>query len=293
VRLRILAYLLPMIALGLSLPAAASVFVRMYTPLGDIDLELFDTAAPAHVQNFLNYMERRDYDDTFIHRSVVMPQVPEDFVIQGGGYWPNLNAGGFVLSMSQIPHDPPVTNNYNQSNLRGTIAMARVAGDVNSATSEWFINLTDNPELDTDGGVGNGFTVFGKVINNKMTVVDAIANLQVFNGAPTYGSPFGQLPLNGYLLPNPVHHNHLVFLSRTVLVADNQCGDMNDDHVVDDYDYSYFRYHLADAAFFPLALDQCSVTGTTACDLVDWVVLRRDFALRGPGMTDACSAANP
>jgi hypothetical protein len=62
---------------------------------------------------------------------------------------------------------------------------------------------------------------------------------------------------------------------------------------VDDYDYSYFRYHLADAAFFPLALDQCSVTGTTACDLVDWVVLRRDLAFEGPGMTDACSAANP
>lgn len=286
-RLRILAYLLPIVALGLSLPAAASVFVRMYTPLGDIDLELFDTAAPAHVQNFLNYMERRDYDDTFIHRSV------PTFVIQGGGYWPNLNGSGFVQSMSQIPHDPPVTNNYNQSNLRGTIAMARLSGQPNSATSEWFINLTDNPELDTDGGAGNGFTVFGKVINNKMTVVDAIAALPVYNGAGVYGSPFGELPLNGYLPPNPVHHNHLVFLSRTVLVADNQCGDMNDDHVVDDYDYSYYRYHLADSAFFPLALDQCSVTGTTACDLVDWVVLRRDMAFEGPGISDACSAANP
>jgi cyclophilin family peptidyl-prolyl cis-trans isomerase len=274
-------------AILLAWPAAspASVFVRMYTPLGDIDLELLDGAAPAHVQNFLDYMRRRAYDDTFWHRSV------PGFVIQGGGYWPN--STGFVTAFVAIPEDPPVVNQYNQSNLRGTIAMARLGGQPDSATSQWFINLADNVALDTVDGVGNGFTVFGRVINGTMPVVDAIAALPRYDAIAAFGPAFGELPLLGYA-GGPLHHAHLVSVSRTVLVADGQCGDVNDDQVVDDDDLSYYRSHLANAAAFPLALDQCSVAGTpTSCDLVDVVVMRRDLAFLGPGMAPVCPAGAP
>ena len=72
--------------------------------------------------------------------------------------------------------------------------MAKVAGDPDSATSEWFINLADNLSLDTDNG---GFTVFGRVIGDGMTVVDAIAAVPVYN----FGSPFDSLPLRNFTPP--------------------------------------------------------------------------------------------
>ena len=85
--------------------------------------------------------------------------------------------------------------------------MAKVGGDPNSATSEWFINLADNGgspnNLDTQNG---GFTVFGKVINNTMTTVDSIAAVPVFNA----GAPFDSLPLRNYTTLNPVKVPNLV-----------------------------------------------------------------------------------
>ncbi len=166
--------------------------VILKTDLGDIEIELFDEQAPQTVANFLNYVNDGDYLNTFVHRSI------PGFVIQGGGF--NFFDGGIGL----VPTDPPVINEPGLSNIRGTIAMAKVAGDPDSATSQWFINLADNTGLDTDNG---GFTVFGQVVGNGMDVADQIAALQVWNAS----GAFSNLPLIDYPGNSaPVTAEHLV-----------------------------------------------------------------------------------
>jgi len=154
--------------------------VTLQTPFGDVDIELFDEEAPNTVANFLNYVRDGDYANSFIHRSV------PGFVVQGGGF-------EYIDGEPRaIPTDPAVINEPGISNTRGTIAMAKVGGDPNSATSQWYINVTDNSaDLDTANG---GFTVFGRVTGNGMEIVDAINALQTWNA----GSPFNELPLIDY-----------------------------------------------------------------------------------------------
>ncbi len=163
-----------------TLPADATT-VRMQTSLGAIDVVLQDTGAPLTVANFLRYMNNGSYNNSIVHRSV------PGFIIQGGGY----NWDDVAKNVVAIPPNVPVKNEFSasRSNLRGTIAMAKVGGDPNSATSEWFINLDNNAmNLDAQNG---GFTVFGQVSPDGMAVVDAIA------GLPTYfiNNTFTDLPL--------------------------------------------------------------------------------------------------
>ncbi|MDD5028626.1 MAG: peptidylprolyl isomerase, partial [Rhodoferax sp.] len=142
--------------------------VRVETALGVIDIELYDSAAPATVANFLSYLQGGAFDSTFFHRS--MP----GFVIQGGGYVWNTSTN----KVAPVAAKAPVVNEFSaaRSNLRGTVAMAKLDGDPDSATSQWFVNLADNAaNLDAQNG---GFTVFGKVVGNGMAVVDAIAAIQ-------------------------------------------------------------------------------------------------------------------
>ena len=134
------------------------IYVEMETREGRrILLSLLPDDAPCTVNNFLNYIDAGAYDDSIVHRSV------PNFVIQGGGFTHN------GVAFADVPTDPAVVNEPGVSNLRGTIAMARSSG-VNSATSQWFINLEDNLFLDTSN---EGFTVFGNVVSG-MPVVDAI-----------------------------------------------------------------------------------------------------------------------
>ncbi|PSF35148.1 hypothetical protein C7H19_17345 [Aphanothece hegewaldii CCALA 016] len=150
---------------------------------GVINIVLFDqngAGAPLTVDNFLNYVEQEAYINTIIHRSV------PGFVIQGGGYTVD------ELSPQLITSDSPVQNEYspNRSNLRGTIAMAKVGNNPNSATNQWFFNLNNNSSnLDNQNG---GFTVFGQVLSNDdLATIDAIAAVPVFNASST----FNQIPL--------------------------------------------------------------------------------------------------
>ena len=186
-------------ALLLASATQASI-VRMETSLGNIDIELFDTQAPVTVANFMNYVNDGDFVNSFFHRLV------PGFVLQGGGF--TYQAG----VTAAVPADAPIVNEFDpsRSNVRGTLAMAKLAGDPNSATSEWFFNLADNSaNLDTQNG---GFTVFGQVIGNGMDVVDAIAALRVYN----LGSQvFSSVPLNGYVPGSP-------FTPETQLVYVNQ-----------------------------------------------------------------------
>ena len=168
--------------------------VYLQTPLGLVEVELFDEQAPATVANFLAYIDDGAYEEAFIHRSL------PGFVVQGGGY-------RFVNNAVQdVPKLPPVVNEPGISNTRGTLAMAKLPDDPDSATSQWFINLVDNSDvLDDQNG---GFTVFGQVVGEGMRIIDQIASIEGFN----LGAPFTDLPLINYPGFGAVTSANLVFV---------------------------------------------------------------------------------
>jgi len=140
--------------------AISNPVVTIRTSEGTIKVELWPDKAPITVKNFLRYVEEGFYDSTVFHR--VIPT----FMIQGGGMTADLKR--------KATHDP-IKNEASEAlkNERGTIAMART-GEISSATSQFFINVKDNPALDhRDDGDGFGYAVFGKVIDG-MDVVDKI-----------------------------------------------------------------------------------------------------------------------
>ena len=142
-------------------PSAESA-VRVTTTKGVIDLILYDSATPATVTNFMNYVTRSDYNDTVFHRA------PQNFVLQGGAYKSSGSGNNFL----SIRKDAPVLNEPGIPNTRGTLSMAKLGGNPDSATNQFFISMQDNRSiLDAQNG---GFTVFGRVAGNGMTVVDAI-----------------------------------------------------------------------------------------------------------------------
>lgn len=165
------------LSLSISPLAQAGTIVRISTSMGDYSIELQDEVAPITVQNFLNYVNRNDFDGTYLHR------VEDNFVVQGGAYRFQLFHGPI-----DVPTDPPIVNEFNVSNVRGTVAMAKIEGDPNSATNQWFVNLADNTFLDTSNG---GFTVFGTVLGDGMNVLDAIDSLPVqILGSKAPNAPF-------------------------------------------------------------------------------------------------------
>ncbi|KTG15904.1 MULTISPECIES: peptidylprolyl isomerase [unclassified Guyparkeria] len=139
--------------------------IRFSTRLGDIEIGLYDDKAPKTVENILAYVDAGHFAGTTFHR--VIP----GFVVQGGGLTPE---------MEQKPTRAPIENEANNGlkNKRGTLSMARTP-DPHSATSQFFINLSDNAFLDfsSETPQGWGYAVFGEVING-MDVVDKMATLQ-------------------------------------------------------------------------------------------------------------------
>jgi peptidyl-prolyl cis-trans isomerase A (cyclophilin A) len=134
----------------------APVYVVLATSKGDIALELYPDKAPVTVQNFLQYVDSGFYNGTQFHRIV------PGFVIQGGGFDAAL--------VQKAPRDPIVNESKNGlKNTRGSISMARTM-DPNSATSQFFLNLKDNPPLDQ----GAGYAVFGQIVRGQ-EVMDTIA----------------------------------------------------------------------------------------------------------------------
>jgi cyclophilin family peptidyl-prolyl cis-trans isomerase len=138
--------------------------VVMETSKGLVKIELYADKAPLTVKNFLGYVDDKFYDNTIFHRVIGKENSPEgqDFMIQGGG---------FTNDKKEKDTKAAIKNESSNglSNTRGTVAMARTR-DPNSATAQFYINLTDNSRLDRAGG---GYTVFGKVIEG-MDVVDQI-----------------------------------------------------------------------------------------------------------------------
>jgi peptidyl-prolyl cis-trans isomerase A (cyclophilin A)/peptidyl-prolyl cis-trans isomerase B (cyclophilin B) len=136
--------------------------ITIETSRGDIVVELFEAEAPLSSANFRQYAEDGFFDDTIFHR--VIP----NFMIQGGGMTDDLSP-----KQTRAPIRNEAANGL--KNVRGTLAMART-GQVDSATSQFFINLGDNGFLD-HGGRDYGYAVFGRVTEG-MDVVDAIAGVQ-------------------------------------------------------------------------------------------------------------------
>lgn len=133
--------------------------VILQTNMGDLRIELFPDKAPITVQNFLHYVDSGFYNGVIFHRIV------PGFVVQGGG---------FDQEYQRKATQAPIANESDNrlKNLRGTLSMARTF-DPNSATSQFFINLKDNLQLDYRPGQP-GYAVFGKLLDG-LAVIDAMA----------------------------------------------------------------------------------------------------------------------
>lgn len=158
--------------------------VVIHTSMGEIGLELFADKAPISVENFLRYAQSGFYDGTIFHRVI------SHFMIQGGG---------LTTDMKDKPTSEPIINEAPNglSNKRGTVAMARTSAP-HSATSQFFINVQDNKNLDyTSQGSssGWGYAVFGKVISG-MEVVDKIRFVETSTVAPYSDVPVEPVLIN-------------------------------------------------------------------------------------------------
>lgn len=145
--------------------AQAGTLVEMKTNMGAVKLELNDEKAPLTVKNFLDYVDEKFYDGTIFHRVI------SNFMIQGGG---------FDTLPKRKKVKEPIKNEADNGlpNVKGSIAMART-GVIDSATSQFFINLVDNDFLNHRGNTGRtfGYAVFGKVVEG-MDVVEKIGRVK-------------------------------------------------------------------------------------------------------------------
>jgi len=177
------------------------------TPLGNFTVALFDQATPKTVNNFLGYVRRGDYNNSYVHRSI------PGFMIQSGGARP-ASPTASPTQWSGIPGQPVIQNESGISNRRGTIAMARSV-PIDSATSEWFLTTGEDEHFNLDFQNG-GFAAFGEVIGSAgMAVVDGINSLQrrnyagIISGA---GVDLANVPVFDSIAPVTPGPNSLVLI---------------------------------------------------------------------------------
>lgn len=186
-------------------PDSASA-VRLQTNVGDIDVILYTDSTPQTVRNFLTYVDAGDYDGTAFHRLI------PGFVLQGGGFVPEAPPNRFIA----VPARPSPINEPGVSNVRGTVAMAKVDGQPNSATTNFFFNLADNSgNLDNQN---SGFTAFGRVAAPSLPVLDAIAALKTktYNVVINNSQPvsFTDWPLTPATPPATMDNTKLVQIQK-------------------------------------------------------------------------------
>lgn len=189
--------------------ATAGTLAQFRTPLGELDVELFDADKPLTVRNFIRYVESGAYTNMFMHRWV------PGFVIQGGGFRKANVDGSDRIEF--IPTFNVISNEFNSgqvfSNGYGTLAMAQVGGVTDSATSQWFFNLANNAGLDQ---VDGGFTVFGRVIHGT-NFLNRFNNVAQTNGIfrAQLDPPLNELPV---LSATPTL-NDLVYVNISLLTV--------------------------------------------------------------------------
>lgn len=189
--------------------SANATVVLVKTSLGNFEINLYDQTTPATVANFLSYVNNGSYQNAIFHR------VEKGFVAQGGGF---RYSGVSSAPLTVIPAQAAIINEPKWSNVRGTIAMAKVSGNINSATNQWFINLTDNSSnLDLQNG---GFSVFGQITGSGMEIVDAIAALpNQLSNIPN----FANMPLRNYTSADatantPITNAHMVLIESITVI---------------------------------------------------------------------------
>ena len=162
-------WLMALLLAAVASHAAQAQKVKLATSMGEVVIQLDADKAPKTVANFVQYVKDGHYDGLVFHRVI------GGFMIQGGGY---------DADMKEKPTRAPIPleSRNGLSNQRGTIAMARTSVP-DSASSQFFINVVDNPRLDAANSPdGNGYAVFGKVVSG-MDVVDKIREVPVGNKA--------------------------------------------------------------------------------------------------------------
>jgi cyclophilin family peptidyl-prolyl cis-trans isomerase len=157
--------------------AQAGILAQFRTVFGDMDVELYEKDKPITVSNFVAYVKSGLYQNSFFHR------LDPAFVVQGGGFYVAPGGVDYVPILGYIKNEYGSGNIY--SNRYGTIAMAQLGGDTNSANSQWFFNLRDNFGLDNHA-IGNYFTVFGRVVRGT-NVLNTFRNFGYWQGT-TNGS---------------------------------------------------------------------------------------------------------
>lgn len=180
-------YLYPLAAAcALSAATCHATIVEFQTSHGNFKVNLHDETTPKTVENFLRYVNEGIYDDTLIHRTV------DDFVVQGGGAkFEGTLPPTWIETFDAIKNEPVY------SNVTATISMAKQRGEIDSATSQWFINLKNNAAVLDPVDIYNGgaYAVFGEVIEDGMDVIKAIAAVE---RCDTRHVGFREMPMPNY-----------------------------------------------------------------------------------------------
>lgn len=202
-------------------PDTTNTTITFNTSKGAIDVTLLDSAAPVSVTNFLSYAQNNAYTDDLFHRMANLSGTGASQILQGGQFTTN-SLSGVVTSFTDVATYQPIANEFDASrpNSIGSLAMARTS-DLNSATSQFYFNLTDNTS--SLGQPGNGYAVFGNVSNSA-----SLTNLQSFATSytpqpgtiiTTTTNPVASLPaLTG---ANPAVPNNPVGTATTNLAITN------------------------------------------------------------------------
>ncbi len=189
--------------------------VRVTTSKGSFDIVLQNTLTPLTVANFMSYVNAGDYDGVAFHRA------PSGFVVQGGAFKPS---SATSAAFTEVSPRPSPLNEPGLSNLFGTVAMAKVGGNPNSATHDFFVNLGNNSaNLDNQNG---GFTVFGRVAGSGMDVVNTIANLpkgsytiDIDSGGSTNPQgPYDDWPIDDGSAPSSMDNSKVVTMTSVAAV---------------------------------------------------------------------------
>jgi len=173
----------------MSTPLPSYPTVTFHTTHGNFTVEIDTYRVPATAENFLGYVNDGFYDNTLIHRVI------DNFIIQGGGFEPG---------MIQKTTRPPIKNEAERGirNERGTIAMARLADDPDSATSQFFINTRDNDVLNHGGRLQPGYCAFGRVLDG-MEVVERIEGVVTQTVGDHQYVPLQEIIVNQVVLHEP------------------------------------------------------------------------------------------